>query len=310
MAMTPRQEMAAEVRSGQGIWAPWRVDSECGKLEAVLLHCPGDEVRGIRDPNKVLHLARIETEALKREFGRIAAAFRRLGVKVYAVGRAFNGGRWPRKHNLMYVRDLFFATPEGAVVSRMAGVVRAGEEKYAARTLANLGVPILRTISGRGLFEGADALWLNPRTVLCAVGNRTNAEGFKQLREVLSAQGVETFAVELPRGVQHLLGILQIVDLDLAFLRCEVTSQKLSGLLKRRGFQIVPVRETAEVTQRQGMNIVTAAPRTILMPQGCPELKRQYLKAGVSVAAELDIRQLLRGAGGLACAVGILSRQA
>lgn len=323
--MTPRQdraafqgkgwrpraaEMAAEIRGGRGIWAPWRVDSEYKKLEAVLLHCPGDEVGGIRDPNRVQHLARIETEALKSEFVRIAAALRRLGVEVHAIGRAFNGGRWPRKRNLMYVRDLFFATPEGAVVSRMASVVRAGEEKHAARALANFGVPLLRTISGRGLFEGADALWLDARTVLCGIGNRTNAEGFKQLREVLSAQDVETLAVKLPRGVQHLLGILQIVDRDLAFLRCEAASKKLAGLLKRRGLRIVPVRETAEVTQRQGMNVVTAAPRTILMPQGCPELKRQYLKAGVCVAAELDIRQLLRGAGGLACAVGILSRQA
>ena len=136
--MTPRQdraafqgkgwrpraaEMAAEIRGGRGIWAPWRVDSEYKKLEAVLLHCPGDEVGGIRDPNQVQHLARIETEALKSEFGRIKAALRRLGVKVHTVGRAFNDRRWPRKRNLMYVRDLFFATPEGAVVSGAAGVV-------------------------------------------------------------------------------------------------------------------------------------------------------------------------------------------
>ena len=36
---------------------------------------------------------------------------------------------------------------------------------------------------------------------------------------------------------------------------------------------------------------------------------RKKPRASVRVAAELDIRQLLRGAGGLACAVGILSRK-
>ncbi|OGS38705.1 MAG: hypothetical protein A2506_02800 [Elusimicrobia bacterium RIFOXYD12_FULL_66_9] len=291
------------------MWAPWRVDSEYRRLEAIVLHRPGAEIGMIREPNKIQHLARIETAALAVEFRRIAAAFRKLGVKVYEIEHAFEGRPWPRKHNLMFVRDLFLNTPEGAIVSRMASVVRAGEEKHAARTLADLGIPILRTISGRGLFEGADALWLDARTVLCGVGNRTNAEGFRQLRETLGAQGVETFAVELPRGIQHLLGILQVVDSHLALLRCELASKKIAAFLKRKAIRVVPVRETDETRQRQGMNIVTAAPRTILMPQGCPELKRQYLKAGIRVAAELDIRQLLRGAGGLACAVGILSRK-
>jgi N-dimethylarginine dimethylaminohydrolase len=223
--------------------------------------------------------------------------------------RAFDGARWPVKRNLMYVRDLFFNTREGAVVSRMASAVRAGEEKHASLALSQLGVPITRTISGAGLLEGADALWLDPRTVLCGVGNRTNAEGFRQLREALEAQGVKTIAVELPRGVQHLLGILQIVDRDLALLRGEIAPRRLAALLKMRGFSLVPVPETDETTLRQGMNVVTVAPRKILTPAGCPGLRRLYEDAGIAVAAEVDVRQILRGAGGLACATGILSRR-
>jgi N-dimethylarginine dimethylaminohydrolase len=306
----PRREtLAEELASGRGLWSPCRVDSEYKKLEAVVLYCPGNELRGIRAPNQVQHIDRMEAAALKKEYALLAAAFRRLSIEVHFMPRAFAGSRWPVKHNLMYVRDLFLNTREGAVVSRMASAVRAGEEKHASLALSELGVPINRTISGAGLFEGADALWLDSRTVLCGVGTRTNREGFRQLSGALKAQGVKTLAVELPRGVQHLLGILQIVDRDLALLRTGIAPRGLAALLKKRGFSIVPVPETDETTLRQGMNVVTAAPRTILMPGGCPELKRLYRSAGIRVAAELDIRQILRGAGGLACATGILSRR-
>jgi N-dimethylarginine dimethylaminohydrolase len=307
----PRIEgMAAELAGGRGIWAPWRVDSEYKRLEAVMLYSPGGELRSVRSPNAAQHLARIDPVAIKKEFRAIAAAFRGLGVEVHLLPRAFDDGRWPEKHNLMYVRDLFFNTREGAVVARMASAARAGEEKHVSRALSGLGVPINRTVSGRGLFEGADALWLDSKTVLCGVGNRTNAEGFAQLREVLKAQGVAAVSAALPRGVQHLLGILQIVDSGLAFVRGELAPKALVGLLEKRGFSVVQVPESEETSERQGMNIVTVAPRTIVMPRGCPALKRLCAAARVTVAAEIEIGQLLRGAGGLACATGILSRRA
>jgi len=45
---------------------------------------------------------------------------------------------------LMFVSDLMFMTPEGAVLARPASTVRAGEERWVARRLAELGVPILK----------------------------------------------------------------------------------------------------------------------------------------------------------------------
>jgi N-dimethylarginine dimethylaminohydrolase len=297
--------LSAELAEDRGIWAARRVNSEYKRLEAVMLYCPGRELARIRNPNAVQHLKRIDPAAIKREFNAISSTFRRLGVAVHMMPRGFD----EEKANLMYVRDLFFNTLEGAVVSRMASAVRAGEEKHAARALSELGVPINRTISGRGLFEGADALWLDPKTVLCGVGNRTNAEGFAQLRSALKAQGVETILTPLPRGIQHLMGVLQIVDSRLALVRVELAPKSLVRLLVRRRFAVVPVPEIEETIERQGMNVVTVAPRTIVMPDDCPTLRRAYEDAGLRIAAEVEIEQLRRGAGGLACATGILSRR-
>ncbi|HXS99181.1 MAG TPA: arginine deiminase family protein [Elusimicrobiota bacterium] len=307
----PRKEsLAAELAADRGVWSPWRVDSEHRPLKAVLLHRPGAELRSARAPNAVQHLARIEPAALGREVAALAAAYRRLGVEVHWIPRAFAGGPWPPKFNLVFAADLFFATREGAMVSRMASEVRAGEEKHAARALAELAIPINRTISGKGLFEGADALWLDPKTVLCGVGNRTNAEGFAQLRSALKGQGVETIPARLPRGVQHLMGLVRLVDARLALVRAELAPKALLRLLGRRRIAAVPVPEIGETTEGQGMNVVVVAPRRIVMPKDCPVLKRAYAAAGIAVAAEVAIPQLRRGAGGIGCATGVLARRA
>ena len=45
------------------------------------------------------------------------------------------------------------------------------------------------------------------------------------------------------------------------------------------------------------------------MPTNCPGLKRLYEANGITVAAGVDITQLLNGAGGIACATAILARE-
>jgi N-dimethylarginine dimethylaminohydrolase len=108
--------------------------------------------------------------------------------------------------NLMFVADLMFMTPEGAILGRPASTVRAGEERLVARRLAELGVPILRVVRGNGTFEGADAAWLTPETVLVARGLRTNSEGADQVAGTLGEMGIEVILVDLPPGTMHLMG--------------------------------------------------------------------------------------------------------
>ena len=116
----------------------------------------------------------------------------------------------------MFCADLFLMTPEGAIVGRPASTVRAGEERWVARRLADLGIPIVRTIRGRGTFEGADAMWLDATTVLVGRGLRTNGEGVAQVTSILGEMGVEAIPVDLPWGAMHLMGTLRIADRDLA----------------------------------------------------------------------------------------------
>src|SRR3546814_16268339 len=116
----------------------------------------------------------------------------------------------------MFCADLFVMTPEGAILARPASTVRAGEERWVARRLADLGVPILRTLTGTAVFEGADLMWLDPRTAMIGLGLRTNEEAASQIATTLEEIGVETIAFDMPHGTIHSLGIVRMIASDLA----------------------------------------------------------------------------------------------
>jgi N-dimethylarginine dimethylaminohydrolase len=85
-----------------------------------------------------------------------------------------------------------------------------------ARRLADMGVPILRTLTGNAVFEGADLMWVDPETVMIGLGLRTNEDAASQIAAVLEEVGIETLAVDIPYGTMHFMGMLRIVDEDLA----------------------------------------------------------------------------------------------
>jgi N-dimethylarginine dimethylaminohydrolase len=185
----------------------------------------------------------------------------------------------------MFMADLFFMTPEGAILARPASAVRAGEERVAARRLAALGVPIVRSVGGRGTFEGADAMWLDAQTVLIGRGLRTNDEGAAQVATALHAMGVETAQVDLPYGTMHLMGMLRIVDRDLAIAWPTRLAVRAVEALRVRGYRVEFLPDVREARDSHAFNIVTLGPRTILMPGGNPPTQRFYEELGVRCVA-------------------------
>lgn len=160
------------------LWGNWYCDSEVGKLRAVLMHRPGKEIEGITSENfhDFRFRAPINPERARKQHDDLANVYRTHGVEVHYI----EGQRTDRP-NAMFMRDLMFMTPEGAIVCRPAIPARRGEEKAVAKTLASLGVPIIKTINGDGYFEGASAMWINRETVIIGTGSRTNESGACQV---------------------------------------------------------------------------------------------------------------------------------
>ncbi len=286
------------------------LNSEYGSLSSVIIFQPGAEIDNHPEPAAIQQLQPIDAPLLAHEFATVISTFSTLGVQVNQIDPTPLTPDRSYLYNMMFCRDLFFMTPAGVILANMANETRRGEVQYAARTLQHLGVPIIHEVTGEGRFEGADALWINEKLVAIGVGNRTNMAAFEQIRQVLKLRGIACAHIpSRQNSTQHLLGSLQVVDRNLALVRSGIIDPEVVDFLRQQGFTLVSIPENSEVTTRQAMNSVTIAPRRIIMTAGCPETRQLFIAAGLTVAAELDISQLINGAGGLACASGIVRRE-
>jgi N-dimethylarginine dimethylaminohydrolase len=269
----------------------------------VLLHRPGVELEGALDPNRSQMLAPLDARLAQKQHDALAQAYRDAGVRVLYVEPSDTP-----PPNLMFVADLMFMTPEGAVLARPASTIRAGEERFVARRLADLGIPILRTIRGTGTFEGADAAWLNPRSVLLATGLRTNAEGAGQVAGLLREMGIDSIPAGLPHGTMHLMGQLRFADRDLAIAWPGRVPYSAVQALGARGYEVFFLPDETEAKHGMALNFVTLGPRQIIMAAGNPNTQAFLEQAGVHCLT-IPVDQLVKAAGGIGCLTGILERE-
>ena len=285
------------------VWRECGVADEWSPLKAVLLHQPGPELAAVHEPDESQMLDALDADLARRQHDGLSRVFREFGTAVYYIESAVIP-----PPNLMFVADLFFMTPEGAIVGRPASTVRAGEECLVARRLAELGIPILRTVRGTGTFEGADAAWIDPQTVLLATGLRTNAEGAEQVSTILREMGVTVLHVGLPYGAMHLMGQLRFAGRDLAIAWPGRVPHAAVEALRERGYSVLFLPDEKEARRGMALNFVTVAPRQVLMPAGNPVTESFYQQAGIA-CHPVQVDELLKAAGGVGCLTGILYRE-
>ena len=285
------------------IWGHFGQSNEWAALNAVLLHRPGPELRNTQKPDTVQILARLDAEKARCQHETLAQAYIQAGIKVFYVepGEA-------RLPNQMFVSDLMFMTPEGAVLARPASTVRAGEERWVARRLAELGVPILKSVRGRGTFEGADAAWIDSSTVMLGRGLRTNAEGVSQVTTLLLEMKVRVIQVDLPFGTMHLMGMLRLVDRSLALAWPRQLSHVAVEVLRDHGYAVHFIPDEIEAIRGFALNFVTIGPRKILMPAGNPNTQSFYEDLGITCLT-VEVGELAKAAGAVGCLTGIIERE-
>jgi N-dimethylarginine dimethylaminohydrolase len=209
--------------------------------------------------------------------------------------------------NQLYCADLMAMTPQGAILARPASTVRAGEERWVAQTLGVLGIPVLKTLTGTATFEGADLMWLDPATAVIGRGLRTNQGAIDQISALLSEMGITTLAFDLPFGTMHFMGMLRIVDKDLAFVWPRRTPYALVTALKDRGFQVKPLPSESEALSGMAFNFVVLGPGKIMLPAGNPESIAAYQDMGVQ-CFPVPVDELQKANGAVGCMTGILHR--
>lgn len=265
-------------------------------LRRVLVKRP-DQAFGDADPARWRYTSRPDLDDARREHDALVEILAGAGAEVIDHPEP-----QPDRADAIFVFDPALVTGRGAVMLRMGKELRRGEEAAMARRFQEIGVPILGQLEGPATAEGGDLLWLDSNTLAVGQGFRTNAEGLRQLREILS--GIDVLPVELPyftgpEACLHLLSLISIVDRDLAVVYPPLMPVSFWMLLQDRGFRLVEVPEDEFPTM--GPNVLALAPGRCLMLEGNPETRRRLERAGCEVATYRGREISFKAEGGPTC---------
>lgn len=292
----------------------WGCTNDVGRLRTVLMHRPGDEV-SIVDTAKRLDMNAFGDEqrgwywrgtegpdlaAMQRQHDAYVAALRAEGVEVVYLDEAA-----PGRMKSCYTRDAVVGVGGGAIVMRLGPRIRRGEELPATRTLARLGCPILRTISGTGVAEGGSFAWLNRRTAVMGLSSRVNEEGARQVEEVLRSQGVELLKVHLTGYRLHIDGLFVMIAPDLALANITLLPFWFLEKLKELKISLVEIGPDDDAAI---INSLAIAPGRVMMPEGVSSDTADRLALyGVEVIT-IPYDHVISGGGGLHCSTAPLVR--
>lgn len=267
-------------------------------LRRVLVRRP-DETFGSADPARWHYTSRPDLDEARREHDVLVGMLQEAGAEVIEHSEP-----QPDRADAIFVFDPVLITERGTVLLRMGKPLRRGEEEALARRLEEVGVPVLGALQGEATAEGGDLLWIDRHTLAAGQGFRTNAEGLRQLREILSPLGVEVLPVELPyfggpEACLHLLSMISMVDDDLAVVYPQLLAVPFWNLLRDRGIRLVEVPE--EEFPTQGPNVLALAPRKLLMLEGNPVTRHRLEEAGCEVRTYKGNEISLKAEGGPTC---------
>jgi N-dimethylarginine dimethylaminohydrolase len=314
----PFEEETMQVR----VWGRrWGVYDDVGPLKMVMVHRPDQAMLQWTpekyDPEMEAFIDRPaqrywrgqkppELVKMQTEHDAMVATLRAEGVEVvYVDGH-------PDDTSAMYTRDNGVAVPGGMILGRMgtvgerAGQGRRGEEAFVHRKLAELGMPILRTIHGTGLFEGGSFALINERTAVIGTSYRQNVEAARQISEVLSVMGIRLIEVPLTGHSLHIDGAFVMVDKDVALINTTRLPYWFLTVLEETHIRTVEVHhaDNSRVT-----NCLAVRPGKVLLAinNGTGTAER-LAKAGIEVVG-LDYGECQQNGGGIHCSTLPLLRE-
>ncbi len=204
----------------------------------------------------------------------------------------------------IYVHDSSLVSRHGVILCGMRNGYRGGEPAVMGDAYARRGVAVAGAIEGGGVLEGGDFIWLDEHACAVAQGYRTNAEGIRQLRQLLGA-AVHVEVAPLPHGegpgaCLHLMSLISPLDHDLALVYSKLMPVPFRDWLLERGIRFVEVPDE-EYEPTMGCNVLALSPRKCLALEGNPETRRRLEAAGCEVVAYAGSEISIKGGGGPTC---------
>ena len=240
-------------------------------------------------------LHQVDLVAAQREHDRFVEILASLGPTVHALETEL------ASPDLVYTFDPLLVTDRGAIPLRPGKPNRRPEpDALEAWTLA-AGIVTLGRIQAPGTIEGGDTLWLRPDLLCIGRTLRTNAEGARQLAELVGGD-VRLFDVPYWRGPEeliHLLSVISPIADDLAVVYLPLLPVGLWSLLQDLGIRLLPVTDDEFPTL--GCNVLAVRPGVVILAEGNPAIARALSAAGCEVHTYRADEIGINGSGGPTC---------
>lgn len=296
----------------QEIWGePWGVSSDVGKLKKVLLHRPGTEILQLEQNPRVIEAGglladyikgtrpedlqdnlKADLNILQRQHSQLVQALQNEGVEiVYLEGQTDD---WPER---IFTRDLGLVIPGGVILSRLALYIRYGETPLLAKTLSNLGVPLLGCIQGNGFVEGGSFTMLDEKTAIIGRSERVNTTGIEQLHFILTLQGIDLITVDLPSTIIHLDEAFLLLDRNKALINKTLLPYWFIDELHRKKIELLHVDPRDPPLS---INVLPVSPGRVIFPSTGVRTMEVLQNNGIEVIP-VDVSEFYKLGGGIHC---------
>ncbi len=299
----------------EALWGRvWGVNSEYGQLKTVLMHRPGEEMKTVDErcyvpeANSLIGPQREfywfgskapDLEKMQAEHDYFASVLKNHGADVVYMQDV------PlHLTKTLNTRDVATALPGGLVICRTGPSMRHGEEQVATKTVAALGMPILKTITGTGRMEGGGFMLIDPRHAIVALSIRCNEEGIRQMRELLTALEIDLTVLPCCGNSLHIDGSIGIVDDHVALINPNTLPFFFMEKLRKLDYTLIEVDQRDPWTSVNG---ITLSPGKVTIIDGNHYTAERLTKAGIEVIP-IPWEECAKNGGSLHCATCPLER--
>lgn len=269
--------IVATVTAGWAIWRRLGAQADVGTRRIAMVRAPATSLA----EGQLTHIERVpvDLELANAQWDEYVALLSNAGWEIVEVPLASG------HPDSVFVEDTMAIFGDVAVIGSPGAQSRAGEIVDAEHTATKLGLTV-RRIHTPGTLDGGDVLKVG-RTVFVGRGGRTNAEGIRQLRALVTPLGYTVVAVPVTKALHLKSAVTALPDGTVIGYAPLVDDPGVFG-------------RYLEVPEAEGVAVVVLADDTVLMSSAAPKSAALIADLGYRVITA-DISEFEKLEGCVTC---------
>lgn len=274
------------------------VKNSTGKLKQVLMSYPQYlSIEPINVISKHFKDHQLDKKKIDEEFNLLVQTYQNLGIEVFFLPPSET---YP---DSVFARDFGACLKDGYILGRFKHEYRKNERKAYEKKMQKLNIPQLFKVH-EGYFEGGDFFFLDDKTIVIGLLERTNQIGYQEIKEHFKNQ-YEVLFVESNPEFLHLDMCFNLIDEHLALICKDAFDISFLQELQKRNIELIEVSK--KDIFRHGLNVQALGDKKVLALKKNHDINLQIKQKGYEVI-ELDITEILKCGGGIHCMTFPLKR--